>query len=75
MTAIHRVEPPLWVQTPLGEGHALFLLDYGPSINTIWLVHLFEDGRVVHVDSCEIRVMGNPMWDIPHPGPVGRKHK
>lgn len=74
MTAIHRIEPPLWVQTPLGEGHALFLLDYGPSINTVWLVHLFKDGSVVHVDSCEVKVMGNPMWDIPHPpAPIRNK--
>lgn len=74
MTAIHRIEPPIWVQTPLGEGHALFLIDYGPSINTVWVVHLFEDGQVSHVDSCEVRVMGNPMWDIPHPAtPIRHK--
>jgi len=74
MTQIHRIEPPLWVQTPLGEGHALFLIDYGPSINTVWLVHTFSDSRVVHIDSCEIRVMGNPMWDIPHPkAPIRHK--
>lgn len=65
--AIHQCNPPIWVTTPLGEGHALFLLDYGPSVNTIWVVHQFDDGRVVHVDSSEIRVMGNPMYGIEHP--------
>jgi hypothetical protein len=59
--------PPLWVMTPLGEGHALVLLDYGPSLNTVWVVHLFADGQVTHVDSSEVRVMGNPMYGIPHP--------
>jgi hypothetical protein len=62
-----QLNPPLYVTTPLGEGHCLFLLDYGPSINTVWIVHLFADGRVVHVDSSEVRVFGNPMYAIPHP--------
>ena len=68
MTGMLQVDPPIWVTTPAGEGHALFLIDYGPAINSVWLVHLFEDGRVLHVDSSEIRVMGNPMYGINHPG-------
>lgn len=64
---ILQCNPPIWVATPLGEGHALFLIDYGPSVNTVWVVHQFGDGRVVHVDSSEIRVMGNPMYGIEHP--------
>jgi hypothetical protein len=69
---IFQTNPPVYVTTPLGEGHALFLLDYGPSINTVWIVHLFDDGRVVHVDSSEIRVFGNPMYGINHPQPPQR---
>lgn len=65
--AMHQCDPPIWVATPLGEGHALFLIDYGPSLNSVWVVHQFDDGRVVHVDSSEVRVMGNPMYGIPHP--------
>lgn len=65
--ALHQCDPPIWVTTPLGEGHALFLIDYGPSLNSVWVVHQFQDGRVVHVDSSEVRVMGNPMYGIPHP--------
>lgn len=67
-----QLNPPLWVKTPLGEGHALLVIDYGPSVNTIWVVHQFDDGRVVHVDSSEVRMMGNPMYGIDHPGPVQR---
>ena len=67
MTQIHRIEPPIWVETPLGEGDALFLIDYGPSLNTVWVVHLFESGSVTHIDSSEVRIMGNPMYGIPHP--------
>lgn len=72
MTAIHRILPELWIQTPLGEAHALFLIDYGPMTNSIWVAHLLDTGKVVHVDSCEVRIMGNPMWGIPHPERPGR---
>jgi hypothetical protein len=64
-----QLNPPIWVQTPLGEGDALVLIDYGPNVNTVWLVHLHEDGRAVHFDSSDIRVMGNLMYGIPHPKP------
>ena len=62
-----QLNPPLWVTTPLGEGHAVVIIDYGPSINSVWVVHQFNDGRVVHVDSSEVRMMGNPMYGIEHP--------
>ena len=62
-----QLNPPIWVQTPLGEGHALLVIDYGPSINTVWCVHLFDSGKVVHIDSSELRAMGNEMYGIPHP--------
>lgn len=64
---IERINPEIYVNTPLGEGHALFLIDYGPMINSVWLVHLFDSGKVVHIDSPEIRVMGNAMYGIPDP--------
>ena len=67
MTAIHQCAPPIWVVTPLGEGFALFLIDYGPSLNSGGVVHLFDSGSVVHVDSAEIKVSGNEMYDIKHP--------
>lgn len=69
MTTIHQCNPIIWVLTPKGEGHAMFLIDYGPNINTIWVVHLFEDGSIIHVDSAEIKICGNEMWDIPQPKP------
>lgn len=53
--------------TPLGEGFCLFLIDYGPGLNSVWVVHLFDSGNVVHVDSAEIKVGGNEMYNIPHP--------
>lgn len=53
--------------TPLGEGFCIFLIDYGPGLNSVWVVHLFDSGNVVHVDSAEIKVGGNEMYNIPHP--------
>ena len=67
MASILQLDPPYYVTTPLGEGHAVLLLDYGPNINTVWIVHIFEDGKIVHVDSSEVRMMGNPMYGIGHP--------
>jgi hypothetical protein len=66
---ILQLNPPIWVQTPLGEGDCLVLIDYGPNLNTVWLVHLFDDGRVLHFDSSDIRAMGNLMYGIAHPSP------
>lgn len=67
MTAIERILPEIYVTCPLGQGDALFLIDYGPNINSVWVVHLHESGKVVHVDSSEIRIMGNPMYGIADP--------
>jgi hypothetical protein len=70
---ICQLNPPIWVTTPMGEGFALLVIDYGPALNSVWVVHLFQDGQVIHVDSAEVRVMGNEMYDIPHPkSPVDR---
>ena len=69
MTAIHRIDPEIWVETPKGSAQAYFLIDYGPSINSIWLCRLDATGEVIHVDSGEIRIYGNAMWNLPHPKP------
>ncbi|NBT75740.1 MAG: hypothetical protein EBT15_07195 [Betaproteobacteria bacterium] len=71
---ILQLNPHIWVTTPLGEGHALFLIDYGPSINSVWVVQLFDSGNVIHVDSAEIRVMGNEMYGIPDPAPFTERN-
>ena len=66
---ILQVNPPISVMTPLGEGECLFLIDYGPQLNSVWLVTLWENGDVIHVDSSEIRVAGNPMYNVAEPEP------
>ena len=62
-----QLNPPIHVHTPLGEGDALLIIDYGCHINSVWVVWLFEDGRVNHFDSSDIRVFGNAMYGIADP--------
>ena len=66
---IIQCNPEIHVLTPKGEGHTLFLIDYGTMINTVWVVHLFCDGTVIHVDSSDIKVFGNAMYGIEDPRP------
>ena len=66
-----QLNPPIHVMTPLGEGDCLVIMDYGVHVNSVWLVWIFDSGRVSHFDSSDIRVMGNLMYGIPHPEPPG----
>lgn len=55
------------VNTPHGDGEAIFLIDYGININSIWVVR-FDGGLTRNYYSDDIRVYGNPMngkgWDV-----------
>lgn len=62
-----QLNPPIHVKTPLGEGDALLVIDYGCHLNTVWVVWLFDNGRVNHFDSSDIQVYGNLMYGIPDP--------
>lgn len=49
------------------------IIDYGPNVNTVWLVR-FKGGHVKHVYSDDIRIWGNPMdgagWDVEEFGTI-----
>lgn len=64
---ILQLNPPIHVSTPKGEGLTLLIFDYGPTVNSIWGVQLCATGAFIHVDSSEIRIMGNEMYAIPDP--------
>lgn len=57
---ITRIEPTIDVATPLGYGRAIFLIDYGLDVNTVWVVRL-TGGEVKHFYSDDIRIYDNPM--------------
>jgi hypothetical protein len=63
---ILQLNPTIDVQTPLGDGEAFFIIDYGVNVNTVWVVRL-DGGVMKHFYSDDIRVYGNPMngkgWD------------
>jgi hypothetical protein len=64
---IHQLNPTIDVHTPLGDGEALFIIDYGVNVNTVWVVR-FKGGVIKHLYSDDIRVYDNPMngngWDV-----------
>jgi hypothetical protein len=62
-----QLNPPIHVTTPLGEGDALLIIDYGCNLNTVWVIHLFAEGKVSHFDSSDVRIMGNLMYGITDP--------
>ena len=50
-----------------GDGEAILIMDYGISVNTVWVVRL-PGGVIKHFYSDDVLVYGNPMdgngWDI-----------
>ncbi len=65
-----QLNPTLPVATPLGDGEAFLVIDYGPDVNTVYAVRL-AGGVVKHLYSDDIRLYGNPMngegWDVDVP--------
>tara|TARA_R100000808_G_C2146305_1_gene154234 strand:- start:2564 stop:2872 length:309 start_codon:yes stop_codon:yes gene_type:complete len=61
-----QLNPPIPVETPLGEGWAQLVIDYSPDFNTIWVVFLTDSGMVKHFDSNDLRVCGNETFGIPY---------
>ena len=61
---IHQLNPTILVDTPLGQGHAIFLIDYGMHQNSCWVVTLVENGIVKHFDSNDVIVCRNYTYKI-----------
>jgi len=49
------------VETPLGYGKCIAWIDYGPDINTVWKVVLYENGLVRNFYDDDILVYPNKM--------------
>ena len=61
---IIQLNPTILVNTPLGRGHAIFLIDYGMHQNTCWVVTLETNGVVKHFDCNDIIVCTNYTYHI-----------
>ena len=47
------------METPLGTGQALFIIDYGMHQNTCWIVALQKDGVIKHFDCNDVILSTN----------------
>ncbi len=56
---IHQLEPSILVETPLGTGQALFIIDYGMHQNTCWIVALQSNGVIKHFDCNDVILSTN----------------
>jgi hypothetical protein len=64
MSLIYEVKQILWVTTPHGDGIVLFIMDYGPHENTIFVVALEENGMIKHYNSNDVRLCKNNTFNI-----------
>ena len=56
---IHQLNPSILVETPLGSGQALFIIDYGMHQNTCWVIALVKDGTIKHFDCNDVILSTN----------------
>ena len=65
---ILQLDPAILVDTPIGIGHALFVIDYGMHQNICWVVEIRETSFIKHfycndVMSCTNYTYGMNMWN------------
>lgn len=56
---IHEIKQTMYLNTPHGQGIPLFIIDYGPQLNTIWVIANCQDGKIRHYDSNDITLTEN----------------
>ena len=56
---ILQLDPAILVDTPLGIGHAIFVIDYGMHQNTCWVVTVQETGIIKHFDCNDVILCTN----------------
>jgi hypothetical protein len=61
---ILQLDPPILVETPLGRGMTLFIIDYGMHQNTCWIVTLEENGVIKHFDCNDVVLSTNYTYGL-----------
>ena len=51
-----QLNPPIPVETPLGEGWAHLVIDYSLDFNSVWVVFLSDSGMIKHFDSNDLPI-------------------
>lgn len=61
---ILQLNPAILVETPLGRGEAIFLIDYGMHQNSCWVVALQKDGVIKHFDCNDVIMATNYTYGL-----------
>ena len=61
---ILQLDPAILVETPLGRGQAILIIDYGMHQNTCWVVSLVDSGVVKHFDCNDIILSTNYTYGL-----------
>ncbi len=61
---ILQLNPSILVETPLGQGQAIFIVDYGMHQNSCWIVAINENGIVKHFDSNDVIISTNHTYHM-----------
>ena len=56
---IHELKQVLWVETPMGVGQVLFLMDYGIHENSVWVVAIEKTREIKHYNSNQLKMVFN----------------
>ncbi len=57
---IHEILNPFDVQTPLGDGVAIFMIAGSIHSNPQFIVRIYHSGLVRTIDQNDIKIYGNP---------------
>ena len=66
MSVIIELNQPISVETPIGKGIVIFIVDYGWSSNMVWTVAL-EDGLIRHFQTTQLKMLSDHAWGINYP--------
>lgn len=67
---ITRINPPIPLNTPKGNGFAHFLIDYSQEHNLVWLVFIDETGECWCFQNEEIRLSKNLTFNREKTSPI-----
>ena len=61
---IHEFRSPVPVETPLGDGFAIYVRDGGTFENDVWCVALEDSRQIRHFRSDQLLIARNPTFDL-----------
>ena len=75
---ILQLNPAILVDTPLGRGLTIFIIDYGMHQNSCWIVALESNGVIKHFDCNDVVLTTNYTYNInikKHHPPLAKSKK